>query len=324
MTAKDAYTSGCPTLVRALALVLFLFTLTLAGKKGQIGDTKKYLSLIDWGQWGACTGSCGLGHRSRTGCHKFNKQGAQGKCQPPSTEETGACSLPVLCSSSANDFPGQLTSSVKSSSVGVLPSAVPVTLQPSTPQLIKTISMTTANGQRKTAPIATSSTSMMTSSLKGTFREKMQTQAVSPATNTSPKPSFVSDTQSSTAKLHKETQNVSECVDKQGVPRRSQAHFSVEKDKILLSHTIDEMWASNEVKCAMLCLRNPHCQSFNFKSTMGDTRQEKDSILGQDPKNCLLNSAMPLTFTEDLVVKHGWIFIALLEKKRFENDCIIH
>ncbi|KAK2572681.1 hypothetical protein P5673_001660 [Acropora cervicornis] len=168
--------------------------------------------------------------------------------------------------------------------------------------------MTTANGQRKPAPIATSSTSMMTSSLKGTFREKMQTQTVSPATNTSPKPSFVSDTQSSTAKLHKETQNVSECVDKQGVPRRSQAHFSVEKDKILLTHTIDEMWASNEVKCAMLCLRNPHCKSFNFQSTMGDTRQENDSILGQDPKNCLLNAAMRLTFTEDLVVRHGWTY----------------
>ena len=73
-------------------------------------------SSVDWGQWGACTGSCGLGHRSRTGCHKFNKQGAQGKCLPPSTEETGACSLPVLCSSSANDFPGKVASSLMQSS----------------------------------------------------------------------------------------------------------------------------------------------------------------------------------------------------------------
>ncbi|XP_074615608.1 uncharacterized protein LOC141875005 isoform X2 [Acropora palmata] len=300
-------------ITRNILVVIFLC------HEGKPDDYNKQAAedLVDWGQWGACTGSCGLGHRSRTGCHKFNKQGAKGKCLPSSTEETGACSLPVLCSSSSKDFPGQLTSStkslsltssVKSSSVGVLPFALPVTLQPSTPQLIKTISMTTANGQRKPAPIATSSTSMMTSSLKGTFREKMQTQTVSPATNTSPKPAFVSDTQSSTAKLHKETQNVSECVDKQGVPRRSQAHFSVEKDKILLSHTIDEMWASNEVKCAMLCLRNPHCKSFNFQSTMGDTRQENDSILGQDPKNCLLNAAMRLTFTEDLVVRHGWTY----------------
>lgn len=41
---------------------------------------------------------------------------------------------------------------------------------------------------------------------------------------------------------------------------------------------------------------------------MGDTRQENDSILGQDPKNCLLNAAVRLTFTEDLVVKHGWTY----------------
>lgn len=105
-----------------------------------------------------------------------------------------------------------------SSPLEVLPSALPVTLQPSTPQPIKTISMTsTANGQRKSTPIATSSTSMMTSILEGTFRERMKTQTVSPVTTTSLKPSFVSDIQSSTARLHEETQNVSEYVDKQGI-----------------------------------------------------------------------------------------------------------
>ena len=59
---------------------------------------------------------------------------------------------------------------------------------------------------------------------------------------------------------------------------------------------------------------------------MGDTRQENDSILGQDPKNCLLNAAVRLTFTEDLVVKHGWTYFyrTTWGKKGLKTIVLIH
>ncbi|XP_068745327.1 uncharacterized protein [Montipora capricornis] len=269
--------------------------------------------LVMWEQWGACTGTCGVGHRSRTGCMEMNHR-AQ-RCQS-STEETGDCSLLNSCSSSSLNIQGQMTPSVKrSSAVDFLPSSLPVT------ESLKTMSSTssTAHSQTKISSLVTSTRLVMTSRMipliptSGSSSGMTSSAEFFPGlphrVNTSAKQVSKSDIKTSTTQVAQETQKATEHVNNQGVPNHSQAQFSMAKNKVLLNHTIDDMWTSSEVKCAILCLRNPDCRSFNFKVMERNLRQDKDINLEQlIQPNCLLNAVAHRADAKDLIVSEGWTY----------------
>ena len=61
--------------------------------------------LGEWGEWGACSVTCGTGQRSRERCKKENPAG---KCPPGHlTTQTEMCSTPS-CSPSAYNSQGNL------------------------------------------------------------------------------------------------------------------------------------------------------------------------------------------------------------------------
>ena len=94
-------------------------------------------------------------------------------------------------------------------------------------------------------------------------------------------------------------------------PTSLEAYFTVENDWALLNHVIKDIWTSSEIVCAMFCLRDPNCQSFNFKCGAEDSNQYKN-VNTQKPPNCELNVAKHLAHTNDFIPRKGYCYFHVI------------
>ena len=193
-------------------------------------------------------------------------------------------SLVITSNQVSESTPGQITSNIMTSSLMMTSSYVSV-MSPTKSNQVSHKSLSTNQQPESTPGLMTSN--IMTSSL-----------AMTPLVMTSSSVSVMSPTKSNQ------------------VPHKSlssrQAYFNTaKKDWVLHNHVIKDIWTPSEITCAMYCLREQNCQSFNFKCTAKDSIRVKNANKIKNP-NCQLNSAKHSAHPRDFSPKKGFCYFYLI------------